>query len=250
MKKSKQAAPSCICGKTVAFLSALLNQGFCSDRCYETAQKSGKALDEAHIFATSKGETYFQQGDLRFSVDAKDLNKVVGANGESGVLAKLMDSQIVSLAVANGLPVSPYVYELVSKPLIGLIQLVWYRDLEKHESDHLKDNQRKRVALYLKELAAYKPDSRASDSPTGVSKQSAVKKRDWSKSYRATGKKTDVPSGRAAQLLIVMKTLKQGTLAQIVEAANGKVQTKQDLQMIVARFLKELVQLGAVEEAP
>lgn len=247
--KAKPApdTPKCVCGKAVTFYSSLDEQGFCSDECYEKIRSSRIGADEAHIHFTSKGECLFQQGDILFHVDSEDLNKVVGANGETSVIDKLMDSQIVSLATANGLPVRPYVRELVRKPLIGLVQLVWYRDIERHESDHLKQNQQRRVLEYHRQLSEYKEPEGGENSATR--KPGAVRStRNWSGTYKFTGKIKDVASGRETQLLEVVKKLKQGTLAQIVEAAKGKLQTKQDFQAIVTRFLKELIAHGAVEE--
>lgn len=246
--KAKPApeTPKCVCGKTVTSYSSLDEQGFCSDECYQKIQRSRRGPDEAHIHFTSKGECLFQQGDIMFHVDSEDLNKVVGANGETSVIDKLMDSQIVSLATANGLPVHPYVRELVRKPLIGLVQLVWYRDIDQHESDHLRQNQQRRVIEYHRQLSEYKEPEGSSS--TNETRRSAPRQRNWSGTYKITGKNKGVASGRETQLLEVVKKLKQGTLAQIVEAAKGKLQTKQDFQAIVTRFLKELVAHGAVEE--
>lgn len=245
--KAKPApdTPKCVCGKTVTFYSSIDEQGFCSDECYQKLQRSRRGPEEAHIHFTSKGECLFQQGDILFHVDSEDLNKVVGANGETSVIDKLMDSQIVSLATANGLPVRPYVRELVRKPLIGLVQLVWYRDIQRHESDHLNQNQRSRIVEYHRKLSEYKePESQSSETKS----PRIARQRNWSGTYKFTGKSKNVASGRETQLLEVVKKLKQATLAQIVEAAKGKLQTKQDFQAIVTRFLKELIAHGAVEE--
>lgn len=246
-KRDASETPKCICGKMVTFYSSIDEQGFCSDACYEKLRSSRRGADEAHIHFTSKGECLFQQGDIMFHVDSEDLNKVIGTNGETGVLEKLMDSQVILLATANGLPVHPYVREFLitnNGPLQGLLQLVWLRDIERHESDHLKQNQLRRVLEYHRKLSEYKAPEE--DASTG---SSAVRStRNWSGTYKFTGKIKGVASGRETQLLEVVKKLKQGTLAQIVEAAKGKLQTKQDFQAIVTRFLKELVAHGAVEE--
>lgn len=251
MSEKKSDRPSCFCGKPAKFLSSLFNQGFCSDNCYEMAQLSGKSLEDAHIIKDRKGQAYFRQGDVRFTVDAKDLNEVVGCNGGSNVIDKLMDSQVAMLASANGLVHDPFVRELLRPVLTGVVQLVWYRDLQKHESDNLRINQARRVVKYHVELREYteppKSDSSQSEAPSRASK-SPRSSRSFSASYRFLKSTKEVASGREAQLLEVVKELKQGTLAQIVEAAKDRVKTKQDPQTIIIRFLRELVAHGAVEE--
>lgn len=38
--KSEEVMPRCVCGEVVRYWSALLEQGFCSDRCYGEARGS------------------------------------------------------------------------------------------------------------------------------------------------------------------------------------------------------------------
>ena len=261
MTPATAKAPTCGCGKPVKFLSSLLGTGFCSDDCFEQAQMANKSAEDAHIIRTRTG-AFFRQGDLRFSVDAKDLNNVVGANGGDNVIDKLMDSQIVALAGANALPHDPYVRELLRPVLTGLVQMVWYRDLQNHDSDHLRTNQSRRVVLYHQKLRDYEnPPERtrpmsgkelaATFPPKGRNhvRSTAGKTSMLNKSYRVKpGKHESVASGREEALLGVLKTLKTASFSQIVEAAQGKVQTKQDFETIIARFLKELIAHGAVEE--
>lgn len=203
--------------------------------------------DNSPRIVIKKDDAIFQQGDIQFRVYRDDLERTLGAGQwghEASVLDKLMDSQVISLAKANGLPVEPYVRELVRRPLNGIIQLVWYRDLQKYESDHLRQGQEKRVADYLRQLAEYKPDAE-----TGKSAKRASKKAEsWSHSFRIkTGAKP--AKGRASQVYEVLKTFKDGaTLADIVKASDGKVKTKQNLERIVMRFIKELKEDGCVEE--
>lgn len=220
--------------------------------------KEGSVIEGAHIHVAKDGSAFFKQGDIMFSVDNQDINKVVGCNGEMNVLDKLMDSQIASLATANGLPISPFVRELLIKgtastkggPLTGLVQSVWYRDIDKHTSDYLNENQQDRVIGYIKALAVYKPKAAetGSDSSNTTKRVRATRTDRWSRSFKFVKATSSVASGRASQLLEVMKTLKQGTFTEIVEASKGKVQTKQELDVIVDRFLKELVSDGAVVE--
>jgi len=216
------------------------------------------------VFATAKGETYFEQGDIRFPVDAKDLNNVVGANGGTNCIDKLMDSQIAALAVANGLTIKPFARELLRDVLTGLVQIVWYRDLEKHESEHLRLNQEKRIELYKRKLAMYKEEP-ASGSNNGNGNRRSRQRTEtteakqprrigvarpdkWTRTFKVCKGKFTLDSGRETQLYEVMTKLKQGTFTQIVEASKDKVVTCQPLDKIVDRFLKELLGKGAVEE--
>lgn len=245
MKKKASDTPKCMCGKTVTFYSSLDEQGFCSDECYAKVQMEGRNIEDARIIRTKNG-AYFQQADIRFPVHATDLNEVVGCNGGHNVIDSLMDSQVVSMATANALCISPYVRELLRPVLTGLVQSVWYRDIAKHESDHLRLNQAKRVMEYLVKLREYEE---------GPSKSSEEKKKSpvaprhsdkWARSFKFVKRITC--QGRELQVLDVISKLKQASMAQVVEAAKDKVKTKQDLTKIVDRFMKSLVKQGAVEE--
>jgi hypothetical protein len=210
----------------------------------------------ARVYVTKSGEAHFEQGMVSFVVDSKDLNRVVGCNGESCPLDRLMDSEIVTLAQANNLPVQPYARELLTPVLKGVLQNTWYRDIEQHESDHLRDNQQARVAHYLFELKRYRePAAEGSKSSrsgraAGAPRKQGVRASMLSKSFQVVNKDAkNVASGREAALLSVLLTFKGGeTMAAIVEAAKDKVKTKQDFEKTIARFLKELIEHGAVAE--
>lgn len=206
--------------------------------------------EEAHIKVTAKGQAYFQQGDIRFEVDSQDLNKVLGTNGETSPLSHLMDSQISALAQANHIPAQPFVRELILQPIVGVLQMVWYRDLQGHMSEHLVINQRARIERYMKALKEYKEPSSAENGSSGVRRapRTSVKNSLLSKTFTFVGVTESVASGRETDLLGVIKKLKKASFSQIVEAAKGVVKTKQDFEAIVARFLRELVEHGAVRE--
>lgn len=250
MKKEELADKKCICTKPAQFWSTRLTHGFCSDQCYEMAQR-GTNPESAHIITTRKQGAYFQQGDIKFPVDSKSLDKTLGAGpfkNDGSCLDKLMDSQIAALAQANGLPIQPFVRELVLSPLRGVVQLVWYRDLEKHSSDHLTSNQFKRIEDYKRALVNYRPGD-ASEGDKKARKASS-KSMILSHSYRVSKNAGTPARGRSAAVYDVIKSFKDGaTVAQIVEAANGKVKTKQDIERIVQRFIKELLQDKLIEEA-
>lgn len=123
----------------------------------DVAHDDSFGTDEPHVHISREGEAIFVCGDVRFRVDIKDLNKVVGCNGEDHPLNKLMDSQLIEMARSIGLQTEPFSRELVMIPLTGLMQLCWYRDLEKHTSDHLKSNQTARVEAYHRQLSRYTP---------------------------------------------------------------------------------------------
>jgi hypothetical protein len=242
----------CVCGKKAKFRSARLEKSFCSDKCYEDAQKP-EDPSKPHIVVTRKNGAFFEQGDIKFSVDEHDLDIVLGSgrySNEPSVVEKLMDSQVVSLATANGIPVTPFVRHLVTRPLHGIIQYVWYRDL-KHNVDfkHLADNQFQRIKEYMRLLAEYKPSEDGTGEKERKTKRVSKKAVMLSASFRAVNKAVTVDKGRATDLLSVIKSFKDGaTMAQIIEAANGKVKTKQPIQKIVQRFLGVLITDGAVEE--
>ena len=204
--------------------------------------------DEPHIV---KG--LFKCNGISFEVDTKDLNKVIGTNGEESPLGHLMDSQIAELARVLGLNVEPFVRELVILPIRGMLQMVWYRDVEKHESEHLTTGQAARIEKYHRDLAAWRPDAPASDNGSKPRKPRAAgsKNQMMSKTFVVVGsKKVSVPTGRASDLLEALKSIgKPASFNQVVQAAQGKLKTKQDFEKIVARFLKELILLGAVLEA-
>lgn len=124
--------------------------------------------DEPHVHITKEGQAVFVCGNVRFNVDIKDLNKVVGANGESNPLDKLLDSQIMELARSAGLQIEPFVRSLLDEPLKGLLQIAWYRDVEKHESDNLKTNQQGRIERYHRNLSKWR-EGDSSESTNGTS---------------------------------------------------------------------------------
>lgn len=245
--------PVCVlCGKPAKFRSARLDASFCSDGCYEQAQR-GESPDEAHIVVTRKQGAYFQQGDIKFPVSHHNLELTLAAGSykqEQSCIDKLMDSQVVSLATANGLPVEPYVRELIRSPLHGIVQLVWYRDLKHRvDFDHLNKGQAARIAEYKRKLAVYVAPAEGSGNGRRKPRKASAKSQLWSKIFRATKDARGVASGRERQLYDVIKGMSQGgTFAQIVEASKDKVRTRQDLTKVVARFLKELLAHNAVEE--
>ncbi len=206
--------------------------------------------DRAPQVIKTKDGAYFKQGDLKFTVDATDLNKVVDGNREGTPIDQLMDSQVVMMAQANGLLVKPYSRELLRPVLIGILQLAWYRCFEPagHDWDHLNENHFNRIKWYLHSLKSYR------ETPEGNGEEKPRRSRDtfkWVKSYQiVAGKRAAASlSGRELQVFNVIAGLKTAaTLAQIVEAAKGKVDTKQDLQKIVSRFIGKLVAAGAVQE--
>lgn len=223
-----------------------------SSQSHSPSIETYHASQTARVKVTKDGtKAYFEQGDIRFEVDVKDLNKVVGCNGESSPIDKLMDSEIVALAQTNKLPVQPYSFELLRPVLVGLLQTTWYRDVENHTSDHLTENQSNRVRWYLHGLSQLKNKPVETSSGATRAVRTSNKSSMLSKSYRVV--KTDatnVSSGREKALLGVLVNLKTASsFAKIVETAkDSEFKTKQDFEKQVARFLKELISHGAVEE--
>lgn len=199
------------------------------------------------IRATSDGKAYFEQADIRFSVDPRDLNNVVGSNGGDNVIDKMMDSQVASLAIASGLPVSPFARELLRPVLTGVVQLTWYRDLENYTSAHLEENQEKRVELYKRLLSSYKAEPEpSSEGSKRIRKANPAR---FTRRFKALPgfDKGKLDAGRERALYDVLKGLKQtSNFADIVKASTGKVETKQPLEKIVDRFLGKLLAKGAI----
>jgi hypothetical protein len=227
----------------------------CQIDAYEKEQEEEDFRYGAHIHIGKDGECFFRLGDVSVPVEGKNPDHDVAPASIIKCLSGLLDSQVAQLAMACQLPIKPFVRELVIEPLVGLVQLIWYRDVVKKTSDHLKKNQEKRIAKYHQLLSEYVPEDESS--PTG---DDAVKKPrkqrtvgvaradKWTRSFKFLAATKDVAKGREAQLLEVMKKLKQATFTDIVKAAEGKVETKQKLDVIVDRFLKELITHKAVEE--
>jgi hypothetical protein len=208
----------------------------------------------AHIHVDPKtAECFFRVGDISIRVEGKNPAHNSAPESILRCLNGLLDSQVQQLAQAYELPIHPFVRELLDKPLIGWVQLVWYRDIIKNVSDHVKKQQGDRVEKYRQQLNQYKPDKEAPANgeakPRKRAEGTGVSRGDLSsRSFKFVAATKDVASGRESDLLEVMKKLKHGTFADIVKAAEGHVTTKQKFDVIIARFLKELIAHKAVEE--
>jgi hypothetical protein len=248
----KTDRPACVCTKPAKFFSKRLDKSFCSDKCYEDFQR-GNDPSKPHIVVTRKNGAFFEQGDVKFSIDEHNLDLNLGSgrySNEPSVIEKLMDSQVAALAQANGIPIVPFVRHLVTRPLHGIIQFVWYRDL-KHNVDfnHLAHNQEQRIKDYMRLLLEYKPSEDGTGERPAKARKTNQKSNMLALSYKAVAKHVKVNKGRAADLLEVIRSFKDGVaFPQIVEAAKDKVKTKQPLEKIVQRFIKELQAEGAIEE--
>ncbi len=213
-------------------------------------------MEEAKIYIRPKtkdaAQAFFKQGDIEFRV-YRDLNKTLGAAGyghTQSCLDRLTDSQIVTMASYNGIPVTPYVRELVRSPLQRVIQYVHYRDLQKASQellDRISEKDPRVLAEYKKKLAEYVPEA---EGGTGKRKRKGEKAQVWTHSFRITDVKKQgfLQAGRELDLFNLVKELKEATFAQIVEKSSGKIKTKQDMTKIVMRFLKSLIAKGAIEE--
>lgn len=248
----------CRCGQPTKMYSGALEESFCSDACYEQARKNANATATARIRVTSNGEAaYYEQADISFAVDPKDLCKVVGANGEVSPIDVLLDSQLVTLAQANGLPVAPFVRELLRPVLIGIVQLVWYRDIEKHTSEHLETNQQNRVSWYLNALRNYKEkpqetaDNGAAAKPgrakaAGASSPKAKVGLTATVELKKMAKEDELPK-QAFNILEILKEKKAAiSVADLQNAMVGRITTKQPMSTIWAFYKKRLVDEGFI----
>jgi hypothetical protein len=250
----------CFCRKIATFSSTLLNQVFCSEKCYDEARErydKAEALPQEqkpHIHFTGKGEAIFVCAEIGFRVDNRDINKALGTNGEHGPLDGLLDSQLSAVAHAVGWRTDPYVRELLILPLRGLVQEIWYRDVDGREiSEHLATAQKKRVDKYHHDLLEYKP-AEPGQEPRKANGRAraprvAAKSLVMSKSYTVVSGAKNIASGRENDLLTAAKTFKKSfTFAELAVAAKAHLKTKQDWDMIVLRFLKELIAHNAIKE--
>lgn len=254
MNLAKTDRPMCgICQRKTSTFSSKKFGHLCSDSCYEIAQR-GNNPSVPHVVKNRKGDLHFMQGEIRFPVDY-DLDKTLGAGmygHEPSCLDKLMDSQVVTFAGLNNIPVDPFVRYLVESPLRGIVQLTWYRDLNvQHDDANLVKNQEIRIRDYKRNLAEYKPG----EDGVGVKKNQRVsaKQEAMHKSFKTKPGHFKVASGRERQLFEVIYELSEKgkhpvPFPKIVESAEKKVKTKQNIEKIVVRFLKVLLESGAVEE--
>lgn len=251
---AKTDRPVCsICEEKVSTFSSKKFGHLCSDSCYEIAQR-GDDPSIPHVVKNRKGDLHFMQGEIRFPVDY-DLDKTLGAGRyghEPSCLDKLMDSQLVAFAQLNNLFIDPFVRYLVESPLRGIVQLTWYRDLGiQHDDIHLVRNQELRVRDYVRHLAEYKPG----EDGIGVKKNHKVtaKQETMHKSFKTKPGHFRLAGGRERQLFGVIYELSEKgknpvPFPKIVEAAEKKVKTKQNIEKITIRFLKVLLEAGAIEE--
>jgi hypothetical protein len=260
-ESSAEFPARCFCRKEAKFSSEKLDQVFCSKACYDEAwarHEKAEQLPDAekpHIHFTARGEAMFVCAGIGFKVDSRDLNKVLSANGERGPLDGLLDSQLAAIAHAVGWHTEPFVRDLLLKPIKGLVQHVWYRDIcpEGINFNHLENNQRLRLDTYRRALLEYVPGdpnqpNRNRPRAPRISQRSIA----LSKSYTVVQGAKNTPSiasGRESDLLNAAKTFKSKafTFAELVVVAKDYVTTKQDFEMICLRFLKDLIGHGAVK---
>lgn len=254
-KAEAKTEDRCVCGKPGQVYSGLHNRKFCSERCIEFVMKGEKAIAEIKVTADGQ-KAYFKQGDISFEVDLKDLNKVVDGNRQGTPVDKLMDSQILSLAEINGLPVTPFSRDLLRPVLIGVLQNTWYRDIEKRElSEHLLQNQSNRVAWYHRALRDYKEpeEKKASKAPAGLGGTTAARAvaKGVSLTQKITLKKMPKEGDIPKQAFVMMTILKEKggvlTAADLQNAMAGKVVSKQPMSIIWNFYRNKLVQEKFVE---
>lgn len=239
---------NCICKKPAKFYVARLSLSFCSDTCYENAQR--KNPEKPHIVVTRQNGAFFEQGDIRFSVFKDSLERTLGAAQykyvrDGSCIDKLTDSQLVMLATANKIPCKPFVRSLLRSPLHGIVQIAWYRDLKAHTSEHLVHGQFKRLQEYERHLREWQ--SLDATEVKQTPRRTAIKSL-LTHTFRALPRAKGIEKGRAQQVFDIVKACGEATLAQIIEKAKGKVKTKQDVSKIVTRFVRILVRQGAVQE--
>lgn len=209
--------------------------------------------DRPHLHFTSAGEVIFVCADIGFKVDSQDINKVLGTNGEHSPLDSLMDSQIAAIAHSMGLNTTPFVLDLVRDPVNHLVQMVWYRDLEmRMDYAQLEKNLKISLDRYSKALLEYKAPEPGAEPRVGHKRprapRTSQKSIAMSTSYAVVPGAHNIATGRESDLFKAAQTFKKAfTFAELSVKAKEFVKTKQDWDMIVLRFLKELISHGAVK---
>jgi hypothetical protein len=154
------------------------------------------------------------------------------------------------------------VRELLRPVLIGVLQMIWYRDVERREiSDHLKENQLNRVKWYMKALAEWKPpangngEAKPVKTKGGAAFGKTAEERAAAKGAALTQnvklkkmpKDTDLPK----QAFVICTVLKERggslKLADLLNASEGRIQTKQGVAKIFAFYRKKLQDEGFIE---
>lgn len=247
--------PRCRCGKAVTFQSVAQNESFCSDACYELARAMKRGTEQAKVkIAKSGTEALFQQGDIMFPVDAKDINKVVDGNRAGTPIDRLLDSQLLALAQMNGLSIAPFNRVFLRPILIGFLQLVWLRDVENHESEHLFENHRNRVTWYERELREFasKPIVAVAASDGGINRAArrggaAVPSAGLTSIIKLLKKDMAGLPKQAATILEILKEKKgEASLADLQNAMVGRVVSKQPMATIWGFYKSRLVKEGFV----
>jgi hypothetical protein len=209
-------------------------------------------MEPARIAITDKGAR-FEQGSISFEVDRYDIMKVLGAGNwydKGSVLDHLSDATLVTLAIANDLPVEPYSRELLRSPLHGVIMLTWYRDVEKRElSESLIKNHSTRVEKYRRDLDTLRQRLELDPDTLEVGhKPRRVARLKLTRRYRL-GKKIDPATygGQEAIILKIVQKLGEPTFADIIRAAEKEIKTKLKLNRVITYRVNHAVQTGALE---
>lgn len=197
-------------------------------------------MEEAKV-VNEEGFAYFVQEDLRFPIAGKED----GITRAVDVLDKLNSGMWQRLAALNHLPTDPFDKKLLKVPLMGIIQIAWYRAFDPRvDFEKLLANQEKRVAKYKQDIETLKANP---DVAEGKKKSGGGGGARTAKTYQLDPAKKDVWSkfGGQKQLIVdAMQKLGPATAAVIADSVKGQLQTRQPAERVVAFYMNDFGHKG------
>lgn len=194
-------------------------------------------MEEAKVERGGDGLAYFVQGDVKFPLDADSVTKSVD------VLEKLNSGMWQRLATVNHLPTDPFDKKLLKIPLMGVIQIAWYREFDTRvDFPKLISNQEKRVAKYKQDIETLKANPDLAEGKT--TKKSAPRA---AKAYQLDPAKKEVWGKFTGQKKIIvdaMVSLGAATASVIADTIKGQLETRQGPERVVAFYMNDFGHKG------
>lgn len=209
-------------------------------------------MDEAKVLKGEDGLAYFEQGDVKFPIPDDSITRAVD------VLDKLNSGMWQRLAAVNHLPTDPFDKKLLKLPLLGIVQIAWYRAFDPRvDFPKLIANQEKRVAKYKADIEQLKSNP---DLAEGKKRSAGSGGTRTAKAYALDAAKQDIWgkfTGQKQVIVAAMQKLGPATANVIADTIKSQLQTKQPAERVVAFYMNQWGHEGllngngpgAVEEA-
>jgi hypothetical protein len=188
------------------------------------------------VTETSTGLLYYEQGEVRFPVDTTQV-------GTFNTFDKLNSGIWAQLAKENEIPADPFDRKLLKTLLMGVVQLVWFRDVEKRDENQMIEvtkTQQSRLETYLKRLKDLKENP---DRVPGEKRASTASKPRASKQYKLNpeAKATWEKFGGQKKIIIdaMLKFEGGATCNTIADAIKSQLTTKQPAERVVAFYMND-----------